>query len=150
MSSYSQSPGRNSSRCSCTMCQSSDIINKRWGVQHAVEARISLKPTFPSVDHQLSAIKMLEDSPILLGACVTAVSAVTFQLISEFTRSFLTPSKIAEASQWKWKNTFVSFVHSVLTGLWSLAWYVYFEWYALSYSLPNDKANIGWSRLPYK
>ncbi|ELT94577.1 hypothetical protein CAPTEDRAFT_183976 [Capitella teleta] len=52
------------------------------------------------------------------GVGIIAGSSVCFQCLSVAVSTKCTPRIVRNA--WKWKNTFVSFVHSLLSGLWAM------------------------------
>ena len=57
----------------------------------------------------------------LFGIGVTLISAGCFQMFSRIVSKWLTP-KAAQHSAWRWKNIFVSFVHSIITGVSAVFW----------------------------
>ena len=58
---------------------------------------------------------------VLVGLGVVAVSAVCFHCVSVGVSKFATPATAKQTNTtWKWKNTLVSLIHSILTGVWAI------------------------------
>ena len=60
------------------------------------------------------------------GIVVVLISACSFNILSRIVAAWLTP-KGAQHSAWRWKNIFVSFVHSLISGTWALYWWENFN-----------------------
>jgi hypothetical protein len=62
----------------------------------------------------------------IYGPVASAVSFVGFTLTHVLLRP-LTPASVLKSgaqTTWKWRNTCNSLVHSILTGIWAMLWYV--------------------------
>ena len=57
------------------------------------------------------------------GLTTVAISALLF-CISGWITERVAPSKLAERQRWKWKNISVSLIHVLVSGVWSVIWYV--------------------------
>lgn len=64
------------------------------------------------------------------GALVVTISAILFYYTS---RIFVhVVPAVARHSHWRWKNITVSFIHSLLSGLWACYWYVVFSMFCMA------------------
>ena len=76
-----------------------------------------------NVNYAANKVVMLKalSGETLFGIGVILISAASFQVFSRIVSKWLTP-KAAQHSGWRWKNIFVSFVHSVITGVSAVFW----------------------------
>lgn len=65
----------------------------------------------------------LQPIPRLYGYVGAAAAFVAFLGLHRIVQRFAIPTAITEKNkiQWKWKNIFVSWIHSVIVGVWVLS-----------------------------
>lgn len=62
----------------------------------------------------------MESLGLTYGLATIAVSSLCFQCLSVFVSRYATPSVVKTKHLWKWKNISVSWIHSLLTGVWAM------------------------------